>query len=196
MATALSPQWRNYFRSAAAHSTVIVDGLGQSEPAGPFAWRRRPRAVLREWITTPQFDLVDAEHNAYAHLAAPVIHRRRVMFVKPDFWVLIDDITGAGRHAVDCSFQFAPLAVELSGDRCRVETERGSVLWIMPFASAPLETRDPKRRGAADSRLDLRSLRTQTAVSRARLLGRRRAANAIDYRAVSDARSSRSRAGC
>jgi hypothetical protein len=133
------PQWRNYFRSAAAHSTVMVDGLGQSEPAGPFAWRRRPRAVLREWITTPQFDLVDAEHNAYTHLVPPVIHRRRVMFVKPDFWVLIDDITGAGRHAFDCSFQIAPLAVELSSDRCRVETERGAVLWIMPFASAPLE---------------------------------------------------------
>ena len=133
------PEWRNYFRSAPAHSTVTVDGLGQSEPAGPFGWRRRPRAVLRQWLTTTEFDFVDAEHHAYAHLAAPVIHRRRVVFVKPEFWVVIDDITGTGRHTVDLSFQFAPLAVALtSPGTCRVETERGSVLWVLPAASVPI----------------------------------------------------------
>jgi hypothetical protein len=135
------PEWRNYFRSAPAHSTVTVDGLGQSEPAGPFGWRRRPRAVLRQWLTTTAFDFVDAEHNAYAHLAAPVIHRRRVVFAKPEFWVVIDDITGTGRHTVDLSFQFAPLAVELTAPNCcRVETERGSVLWVLPIASASITT--------------------------------------------------------
>ena len=133
------PAWRNYFRSAAAHSSVVIDGQGQSEPAGPFGWRRRPRAVLREWITTAEFDLADAEHNAYAHLDEPVIHRRRVVFVKPDFWVLIDDIAGQGRHTIDLSFQFAPLHVELaSRNCCRVETERGAVLWLVTLASRPM----------------------------------------------------------
>jgi hypothetical protein len=133
------PAWRNYFRSAAAHSTVTVDGLGQSEPTGPFGWRRRPRAVLREWITTPEFDVADAVHNAYAHLERPVVHRRRVVFVKPDFWVLIDDIRGERTHTIDLSFQFAPLRVELvSPDCCRVQTERGAVLWVVPLASTPM----------------------------------------------------------
>ncbi len=135
----IEPKWRNYFRSAAAHSTVTLDGISEPAPSGPFGWKRRSRAVLREWITCASFDLVDAESNAYAHLAQPVTHRRRVIFVKPDFWVLIDDITGSGRHHIDLSFQFAPLTVELtSPDCCRAETERGSLLWIMPFSSAPL----------------------------------------------------------
>jgi hypothetical protein len=133
------PEWRNYFRSAAAHSTVTVDGAGQSEPSGPFSWRRRPRAVVREWLTTPAFDVIDAQHDAYGRLAAPVIHRRRVLFVKPECWVVIDDITGPGRHRIDLTFQFAPLAVELiSPDCCRAVTARGSVLWVMPFANTPL----------------------------------------------------------
>ena len=133
------PAWRNYFRSAAAHSTVVIDGLGHSEPTGPFGWRRRPRAALREWITTAEFDLADAEHNAYAHLDQPVIHRRRVVFVKSHFWVLIDDITGEGIHSIDLSFQFAPLRVELaSPNSCRAETERGAVLWIVALASTPM----------------------------------------------------------
>jgi hypothetical protein len=132
------PAWRNYFRSAAAHSTVTIDRLGQSEPSGPFGWRRRPRAVLREWITTPACDVVDAEHSAYAHLTAPVMHRRRVVFVKPDFWVVIDDLTGTGSHSVELTFQCAPLHAELTSDACRVDTERGSVLWILPFANVPI----------------------------------------------------------
>ena len=133
------PAWRNYFRSAAAHSTVVIDGMGQSEPAGPFGWRRRPRALLREWITTEAFDVADAEHNAYAHLDKPVTHRRRVVFVKPDFWVLIDDLTGEGSHTIDLSFQLAPVDVELASPHCcRVETERGAVLWIVTLASTPM----------------------------------------------------------
>ena len=118
---------------------MTVHDDGQPAAAGPFSWRRRPRVVLREWTTTPAFDLVDADSNAYAHLAQPVTHRRRVIFVKPDFWVLIDDLTGSGRHHIDLTFQFAPLRVELTApDCCRAETARGSVLWIMPFCSTPL----------------------------------------------------------
>jgi hypothetical protein len=135
------PEWRDYFRSAAAHSTVTVDGTDQSEPVGPFGWLRRPRAVLREWMSTSEFDLVDAEHNAYAHLEHPAVHRRRVLFVKPAFWVVIDDLSGDGEHSVEVSWQFAPLPAALTApDACRVETGRGSVLWVLPFAGVPLST--------------------------------------------------------
>jgi hypothetical protein len=136
------PDWRSYFRGAAAHSTVTIDGADQSEPAGPFQWLRRPRAILREWMSTSELDLAGAEHNAYAHLDRPVVHRRRVLFVKPDFWLVIDDVTGEGRRAVDVSWQFAPLQAALTPhEGCRIETERGSVLWVMPFAGVPPSSR-------------------------------------------------------
>lgn len=133
------PMWRDYFRSAGAHSTVTIDGTDQSEPAGPFHWRRRPRAVLREWLSTSEYDLADGEHNAYVHLEHPVVHRRRVLFVKPALWVVIDDLTGVGRHGAEVCWQFAALPAALTApDCCRVDTERGAVLWIMPFAGVPL----------------------------------------------------------
>lgn len=129
--------WRDFFRSTAAHSTVIVDGVNQAEPAGPFGWRSQPRVRLREWHSTPEFDFLDAEHDGYLSLPDPVVHRRRVIFVKPGYWILIDDLSGAARHQVDLTFQFGPLDVTLGTHPwARAKTPNGHVLWISPFPSA------------------------------------------------------------
>ena len=85
------PQWRDIFRSTASHSAVMVDGMNQAEPAGPFGWQGQPRVRLREWHSTPEFDFLDAEHNGYLSLAEPIAHRRKLNFVKPGYWILVDD---------------------------------------------------------------------------------------------------------
>ena len=132
-------QWRDFFRSTAAHSTVIVDGVSQAEPAGAFGWNGQPRVRLREWHSTPEFDFLDAEHDGYLSLPDPVVHRRRVIFVKPGYWMLIDDLSGAAHHQVDLTFQFGPLDVSLvTHPWARAQTAGGRVLWISPFPSAPV----------------------------------------------------------
>jgi len=132
--------WRDFFRSTASHSTVLVDGVNQAEPAGAFGWRGQPRVRLREWHSTPEFDFLDAEHDGYLTLPDPVLHRRRVIFVKPGYWILVDDLSGATRHQVDLTFQFGPLAVTLGTHPwARAETPKGRVLWISPFPSAPVQ---------------------------------------------------------
>ena len=133
-------QWRHFFRSTAAHSTVIVDGVSQAEPAGDFGWKTQPRTRLREWHSTPDFDFLDAEHDGYCSLPDPVVHRRRVIFVKPGYWILIDDLSGAARHQVDLTFQFGDLAVVLGVHPwARAQTPRGRVLWISSYPSAPVQ---------------------------------------------------------
>ena len=133
-------KWRDHFRSTAAHSTLVVDGVSQAEPAGPFGWQRRPRVRLREWHSTPDFDFLDAEHDGYASLRDPVIHRRRVIFVKPGYWILVDDLSGAGRHDIELTFQFASPDVTLGAHPwARAATVGGPVLWISPFPSAPAQ---------------------------------------------------------
>jgi hypothetical protein len=134
------PEWREYFRGTSAHSTLTVDDQNQARPRGPFNWRQRPRAILREWQSTPELDLVDAEHNAYVALNTPVIHRRRVLFVKPDFWLVVDDLLGYGTHAANLSFHFAPLPVALvRGTTARAETRNGAALWVVPVGNVDVE---------------------------------------------------------
>ncbi len=132
--------WREFFRGTAAHSTVMVDGAGQAVPAGPFAWRTRPRARFRRWWSTDALDFADADHEAYRRLPDPVVHRRRVLFVKPRYWVLVDDLDGASEHRVELRFQFAPLPVAVDPSLwARAHGRTGHALLVRPFASAPLK---------------------------------------------------------
>jgi heparinase II/III-like protein len=139
--TYTEPGWRSHFRGTAAHSTVRVDGLGQAEPAGPFAWQQRPAARLCRWASTDAADFAEAEHDAYGRLADPVRHRRRVLFVKPRYWVLVDDLTGSARHQVQLRFQLAPSEVELEEDGWTRAVVGERALLLRSFASVPLTRR-------------------------------------------------------
>jgi hypothetical protein len=132
-------EWRDFFRSTAAHSTIVVDGRSQAEPTGPFGWDRRPQGRLREWHSTADLDFLDAESNAFLTLPDPVLHRRRVLFVKPRYWVIVDDLTGVSSHRVDLTFQCSAIQVTPGPNRwARARTAGGRSLWISPFASGGL----------------------------------------------------------
>jgi hypothetical protein len=130
-------EWRQFFRSSRAHSTVLVDGLEQAEPMGPFSWAVRPAARIRDWRSTADFDLVDADHDAYAHLLSPVRHRRRVLFVKPHYWVVVDDLEGDDEHAVEIRFQLAPRPVTTRHGWVWLPAKQ-SGMWLGTFSTAAL----------------------------------------------------------
>jgi uncharacterized heparinase superfamily protein len=145
------PEWRNFFRGTTAHSTLMIDGRNQVQPEGPFSWHGRPHVTLHEWRSNAQSDFVDAQHDAYA----PLTHRRRVLFVKPSYWVVIDDVTTNGMgsdpltrnvrgsdpvwHQFDVQFQLAPIDVTVDRDAwVRGELRGGNSVWMAAFCSAPV----------------------------------------------------------
>ncbi len=107
-----SKEWRDYFRSTQAHNTLVIDGQGQAQPGGPFKWLNLCPARLESWATLPNLDYASGVHEGYGRLAEPVVHRRRVVFVKPDRWFLLDDLSGAGTHSLEFFFHF-PSDVQL-----------------------------------------------------------------------------------
>ena len=132
--------WRDHFRSSAAHSTVEVDGRPQAVPEGPFRWRHRPAACLRRFVSTEHYDYADADHDAYGRLPDPVRHRRRVIFARRRYWVLVDDLEGEAEHRIELRFQFAPLPVSMDDDSwARARGAGGGGLLLRAFARIPLQ---------------------------------------------------------
>ncbi|MGH7302185.1 MAG: heparinase II/III family protein, partial [Candidatus Rokuibacteriota bacterium] len=132
---------RGYFRSTAAHSSVLVDGESQAAQAGPFRWTDRPDARLLDWRSTLELDFAEAEHRTYVELpGGGAVHRRRVVFVKGSYWVVVDDLEGDGEHHVDLQFQFAPLEVQVDPALwARARGRTGTELLVRPFAGVALK---------------------------------------------------------
>jgi Heparinase II/III-like protein/Heparinase II/III N-terminus len=120
---------RDRFRATASHNTVEVDGRSQSEPDGPFGWKSLTNTSVEKWITVEQFDLFVGSHDGYSSLNSEVIHRRWVFFLKPQFWMVRDVVTGTDTHQIDVRWHLNPglRSSGASGDTFSSFDERSSI---------------------------------------------------------------------
>jgi hypothetical protein len=141
------PEWRRYFRSTRAHSTVEVDGADQSTIEGPFLWGERAQTRCLCFEPAPDGGCAAGEHDGYRRLSDPVLHRRTLRLGgTPPVLVVTDEIVAQGSHDVAICFQVAETAevaplgersfdIRLKGGRARltldealtVEAVRGKV---------------------------------------------------------------------
>jgi hypothetical protein len=124
--------WRVWFKSTSAHNTVTVDGKDSSELADGWMFKTKAESTLRAWSSTDRFDYVDGSHDGFERLNDPVTHRRRVVFVKPRFWLVVDELTAGAQHRYDQYWHFGPDAQvtqdkDLSVTAC-YNTEAGIVV--------------------------------------------------------------------
>ncbi|HEY8601369.1 MAG TPA: alginate lyase family protein [Thermomicrobiales bacterium] len=131
--------WRDYFRSTRAHSTVEVAGANQSEVWGSFRVGRRARPGPVMWRESDDGATVWAEHDGYRRLPVPVTHRRTVIWRRGRYWIVLDDVLGAGEVPIANHIHLHPSITPVSdGDSWRLEGAP-VVLWITPFAGCEVE---------------------------------------------------------
>jgi hypothetical protein len=143
--------WRDHFRGTAAHNTVRVDGVDQSEIGGNFMWLRKARATLHEVRLDASRDVWDASHDGYGRLPDPVRHRRRIEVDHEGGCIVVTDTLHClGEHRAEVCWQFAEgLDVSIDGDEVRV-AHAGTPALTMHMPGAGLKCRvlqgstDPK----------------------------------------------------
>jgi asparagine synthase (glutamine-hydrolysing) len=82
--------WRNGLAHTSTHNTVTVDGKDQMTLVSRFTWTNWSKGkVLRHTEK-----LWQGEHDGYK----PVAHRRTVMALEDDRWLVIDDLVGHKPH--------------------------------------------------------------------------------------------------
>lgn len=136
---------RKYTVSTRAHNTVVVDG--QDQHVRSFHWNTPPTANCRIWDTqfNEAYDYTFASQYGYTRYEDPVVHSRKVLFVKNSYWLIVDLFQAEGQHRYEQYFHLPPGTASydsLSGEV--VSQLEGANLLLKPLPS-----------GLADDRLTL-----------------------------------------
>lgn len=91
---------RRYFKGTAAHNTVTVDGVDQTEYVSSQRWSDREAAVaLHRSVHRDDYTLLDASHDGYRRLPDPAMHRRWLIVDRQlDALILVDWLIASGSH--------------------------------------------------------------------------------------------------
>lgn len=93
--------WNNPLAHTAYHNTVTVDDLDQMDRAGRFLWLPWLRARLRYLKKSAGGHLAywEGEHDGYRRLKSPVTHRRAIVRLPQDSWLILDRLISDGDHS-------------------------------------------------------------------------------------------------
>lgn len=97
---------RQWQRGTAAHNTIRIDDLDQSEVWSAFRVGRRARPLD---VRTDGKTFVEAAHDGYKRLRNSIIHRRRIE-IETNRLVILDSLEGSGHHRAEIFFHFHPEA--------------------------------------------------------------------------------------
>lgn len=122
--------YRKYFVGSQGHNTVLVDGLSQIRRW--YDVHRSPKVATKDyasWVCREDFDYVAAQYNeGYGEFALKrpksprivddVVHTRHILFVKPDYWVIVDELQASEIHDYQLLFHCSPqITVRESGEQ-------------------------------------------------------------------------------
>jgi asparagine synthase (glutamine-hydrolysing) len=92
--------WDKALERTECHNTVVVDGQDQMERAGRFLWlpwlHARRRCQLRSQGGTLAY--WEGEHDGYRRLRPAVRHRRAVVRLGDEHWLVLDRLESNGEH--------------------------------------------------------------------------------------------------
>ncbi|MGC9319347.1 MAG: alginate lyase family protein, partial [Armatimonadota bacterium] len=121
------PLSRTYFRGSEAHNILLIDEAEQlqSDPE------------VLAWATT---DVADFASGRIA--AGGLSHQRSVLFVRPDYWVVVDHLLGEGSHVLTRLFHLPQVEVEAAQRSARTAYPDGPNVQIAAADGATVEMRE------------------------------------------------------
>jgi len=105
-------EWRDYFRSTAAHNTLQLGGLTQSTIGGPFIWTRHARSELRSFEgleETASVAVAQGEHTGYEGTSFRGALKRTVSLNRICMRLdIIDEVSVAAPTSCEMMFHLHP----------------------------------------------------------------------------------------
>lgn len=140
----LAPETIGYDRyETALHNTLLIDGQGQYRPQG-ISWRnpkvfRGSDGFLETAANTLNFDYVAANATQrYKNIAGMKDITRYVVFVRPDYFIMVDNLVANAAHHYEWISHFGK-SVSIEGNWVRGNAGSGQILGVGIAAPQPFE---------------------------------------------------------
>jgi len=121
--------WDDPLSNTAYHNTVTVDGRDQMERVRRFLWLpwATGRVRSQEQSAAGHLAYWEGEHDGYARLSVPALHRRAIVRVG-EHWLVIDRVTSAAEHDYRLHWLLmdAPYDCDEGNKRLTLKTPAGS----------------------------------------------------------------------
>jgi len=117
--------WRSYFVGSQSHNVVLVDGCRQKAYA-----REASEPVLNNTAITPRTDYARGTYDAgFADLQGAATHTRAVVYLRGEYWVVVDRIETDRPRTVQALWHFHPsCTVEADGvSAASTDADKGNV---------------------------------------------------------------------
>lgn len=131
--------WDHPLARTAAHNTITVDGLDQMERAGRFLWIpwhtarvvRHDSPQLAEPLSngSHSFAVWEGEHDGYRRLPSPAIHRRLVLRLGEEHWLVLDRVWSESAHDYRLHWHFPDWPVTHDAHATRRLGDRLGAVW-------------------------------------------------------------------
>lgn len=132
-------EWRRYVLGPYAHNTVFVDGKGQNRRGEPRETYVNKQPETNPWLSTEGLDYVAGIYNEGfgSQKERLATHRREIIFVKPDYWLIVDTLTPADEqpHHYTAYFHLRPPEARIVEGTKNIVTDNGDKanLAILPI---------------------------------------------------------------
>ncbi len=121
--------WNNSLAQTSHHNTVTVDGLNQMQRAGRFLWLPWSKGKSFSRNVPHQGDVAcwNGEHDGYRRLSDPVTHRRGLVRLGAEHWLVIDSLQGLKPHSFRLHWLLldAPYEVDFAENSLELQTAVG-----------------------------------------------------------------------
>ncbi len=134
---------RPYYISHEAHNILLINGKGIARHAGPevVSWSVKPGA---------EFAAAKAKNNE-------CVQQRSVLFVKPDYWMVFDHVSGKTEvPTLTRRFHLPPGNVMHEGSTVRTTFAAGDNLWLHAADGAAVSMREGLISADADGNKDVK----------------------------------------
>lgn len=104
---------RQRFKAAAAHNTLLVDGEEFIIQDGSWQNTKTATAIKRPAVINQEVCYLQGAHMGY--LDKGVLVNRKIIYIKPEIWVIVDECFANESHVYEQYFHFAADSLEIRG---------------------------------------------------------------------------------